>query len=42
VKAFGYCCVGVSEGLLNAAGKLMAEPARATRSVTRNWAASAR
>jgi 6-phosphofructokinase 1 len=25
VKAFGYCCVGVSEGLLNAEGKLMAE-----------------
>jgi 6-phosphofructokinase 1 len=25
VKAFGYCCVGVSEGLLNAQGKLMAE-----------------
>ena len=25
VKAFGYCCVGVSEGLLNADGKLMAE-----------------
>jgi len=24
-KAFGYCCVGVSEGLLNAEGKLMAE-----------------
>ena len=24
-KAFGYCCVGVSEGLLNADGKLMAE-----------------
>jgi ATP-dependent phosphofructokinase / diphosphate-dependent phosphofructokinase len=25
VKAFGYCCVGVSEGLQNAEGKLMAE-----------------
>jgi ATP-dependent phosphofructokinase / diphosphate-dependent phosphofructokinase len=25
VKKFGYCCVGVSEGLLNAAGDLMAE-----------------
>ncbi len=25
VKKFGYCCVGVSEGLLNPAGKLMAE-----------------
>jgi 6-phosphofructokinase 1 len=25
VKAFGYCCVGVSEGLSNAEGKLMAE-----------------
>ena len=25
VKAFGYCCVGVSEGLKNAAGELMAE-----------------
>jgi len=25
VKRFGYCCVGVSEGLQNAAGKLMAE-----------------
>jgi 6-phosphofructokinase 1 len=25
VKAFGYCCVGVSEGLLDAEGKLMAE-----------------
>jgi len=25
VKRFGYCCVGVSEGLLNAEGKLMAE-----------------
>ncbi|MEO8753508.1 MAG: 6-phosphofructokinase [Casimicrobiaceae bacterium] len=25
VKAFGYCCVGVSEGLRNAQGKLMAE-----------------
>jgi len=25
VKRFGYCCVGVSEGLLNAQGKLMAE-----------------
>jgi len=25
VKAHGYCCVGVSEGLLNAEGKLMAE-----------------
>ncbi|MCC7216606.1 MAG: 6-phosphofructokinase [Burkholderiales bacterium] len=25
VKAAGYCCVGVSEGLLNADGKLMAE-----------------
>ncbi|HSV19277.1 MAG TPA: 6-phosphofructokinase [Casimicrobiaceae bacterium] len=24
-KAFGYCCVGVSEGLQNAEGKLMAE-----------------
>jgi len=24
-KAFGYCCVGVSEGLKDAAGKLMAE-----------------
>jgi ATP-dependent phosphofructokinase / diphosphate-dependent phosphofructokinase len=24
-KQFGYCCVGVSEGLLNAEGKLMAE-----------------
>jgi 6-phosphofructokinase len=25
VKQFGYCCVGVSEGLKNAAGKLLAE-----------------
>jgi len=25
VKRFGYCCVGVSEGLLNAEGALMAE-----------------
>ena len=25
VKRFGYCCVGVSEGLKNAAGALMAE-----------------
>jgi ATP-dependent phosphofructokinase / diphosphate-dependent phosphofructokinase len=25
VKRFGYCCVGVSEGLLNAQGKLLAE-----------------
>ena len=25
VKRFGYCCVGVSEGLQNAQGKLMAE-----------------
>jgi len=25
VKAFGYCCVGVSEGLKNAEGKLLAE-----------------
>jgi 6-phosphofructokinase 1 len=25
VKAFGYCCVGVSEGLRNAAGQLMGE-----------------
>jgi len=25
VKAFGYCCIGVSEGLQNAEGKLMAE-----------------
>jgi 6-phosphofructokinase 1 len=25
VKKFGYCCVGVSEGLLNSAGELMAE-----------------
>jgi len=25
VKRFGYCCVGVSEGLRNAEGKLMAE-----------------
>ena len=25
VKRFGYCCIGVSEGLLNAEGKLMAE-----------------
>src|SRR5262245_54279740 len=25
VKEFGYCCVGVSEGLSNAEGKLMAE-----------------
>ena len=25
VKRFGYCCVGVSEGLLNAEGRLMAE-----------------
>ena len=25
VKSAGYCCVGVSEGLLNAEGKLMAE-----------------
>ena len=25
VKQFGYCCVGVSEGLLNPAGELMAE-----------------
>jgi 6-phosphofructokinase 1 len=25
VKAFGYCCIGVSEGLSNADGKLLAE-----------------
>ena len=25
MKRFGYCCVGVSEGLKDAAGKLMAE-----------------
>jgi ATP-dependent phosphofructokinase / diphosphate-dependent phosphofructokinase len=25
VKKFGYCCIGVSEGLLSAAGELMAE-----------------
>ena len=25
VKAFGYCCIGVSEGLLDAQGNLMAE-----------------
>jgi 6-phosphofructokinase 1 len=25
VKEFGYCCIGVSEGLRNGAGKLMAE-----------------
>jgi len=25
VKQFGYCCIGVSEGLKNAAGKLLAE-----------------
>ncbi len=25
VKQFGYCCIGVSEGLQNAAGELMAE-----------------
>ena len=25
VKAFGYCCIGVSEGLKNAQGKLLAE-----------------
>jgi ATP-dependent phosphofructokinase / diphosphate-dependent phosphofructokinase len=25
VKAFGYCCIGVSEGLKNAEGKLLAE-----------------
>src|SRR6185436_20657377 len=25
VKRFGYCCIGVSEGLQNAEGKLMAE-----------------
>ena len=25
VKQFGYCCIGVSEGLRNGAGKLMAE-----------------
>ena len=25
VKRFGYCCIGVSEGLQNAAGQLMAE-----------------
>jgi 6-phosphofructokinase len=25
VKRFGYCCIGVSEGLLNAGGKLLAE-----------------
>jgi 6-phosphofructokinase 1 len=25
VKSFGYCCIGVSEGLRNGAGKLMAE-----------------
>ena len=25
VKRFGYCCVGVSEGLLNAAGELLGE-----------------
>ena len=25
VKRFGYCCIGVSEGLLNAEGKLLAE-----------------
>ena len=28
VKAFGYCCIGVSEGLRNAEGKLMAEAAQ--------------
>jgi 6-phosphofructokinase 1 len=28
VKRFGYCCVGVSEGLRNAAGVLMAEAAQ--------------
>src|SRR6185295_11344155 len=25
VQRFGYCCIGVSEGLKNAAGKLMGE-----------------
>ena len=25
VKTFGYCCIGVSEGLMNAEGKLLAE-----------------
>jgi ATP-dependent phosphofructokinase / diphosphate-dependent phosphofructokinase len=28
VKQFGYCCVGVSEGLSNAEGKLMSEAAQ--------------
>src|SRR5438093_2707682 len=32
VKKFGYCCVGVSEGLLNSAGELMAEAAQLSTS----------
>ena len=42
-KRFGYCCIGVSEGLQNAEGKLMAEAGHArTRSATRSSAASGR
>ena len=37
VKRFGYCCVGVSEGLQNAEGKLMAEAG--TRGCVRSCAA---
>src|SRR5450432_1266268 len=32
VNKFGYCCIGVSEGLLNAAGGLMAEAAQLSNS----------
>lgn len=32
VKRFGYCCIGVSEGLRNAEGKLMAEAANLANS----------
>jgi ATP-dependent phosphofructokinase / diphosphate-dependent phosphofructokinase len=32
VKKFGYCCIGVSEGLLNAQGELMAEAAQSSTS----------
>ena len=43
VKRFGYCCVGVSEGLQNAAGQADGRSRHdATRSATRSWAASGR
>ena len=32
VKRFGYCCIGVSEGLRNSAGQLMAEAAQLANS----------